>query len=107
MKTWKVLFQPEGKSVQVDEGSTLLEAARRAGIHLNAPCGGLGVCGNCKVEISDGVPAATPAELHRLREEEIARGMRLACRTRVTSDLTVFIPDETRLFDQKIRRRAA
>lgn len=102
MKSHRVLFQPDGRTVQVADGSTLVEAAREAGIHLNSPCGGTGACGNCKVQLTSGDAPVTQAERERLRESDFERGLRLACQVRVGGDITCFIPDETRLSDQKI-----
>jgi len=108
MESFRVLFQPDGRTVDVDEGHTVIDAARKAGIHLNSPCGGTGVCGNCKVLITDGddIPV-TESDREHFREHELEEGYRLACQLRVTSDLTVLIPDETRLSDQKILETGA
>ena len=103
MKAFRVLFQPDGRTVDVERGSTLLDAARKAGLHLNSPCGGVGTCGNCKVQLTAGkFPPLTERELALFRREEIEHGLRLACQVRVTSSVTCLIPDETRLSDQKI-----
>lgn len=103
MKSFRVLFQPDGRTVEVPRLTTLREAARKAGIHLNSPCGGVGACGNCKVRLTAGkAPPLTDRECARFRTEEIEQNLRLACQVRVTSDVTCFIPDETRLSDQKI-----
>ena len=42
------------RSVRARAGQTLLEALRDAGFSLNAPCGGNGTCGQCRVRIGDG-----------------------------------------------------
>ena len=47
----KVTFQPSGRSVYVLPGTTIMEAAGRAGIILQTPCGGKGTCGKCQVKI--------------------------------------------------------
>jgi ferredoxin len=47
-------FEPPDRSVAVAEGTNLLEAARRAGIHLWSGCGGQGTCGQCCVIVTDG-----------------------------------------------------
>jgi uncharacterized 2Fe-2S/4Fe-4S cluster protein (DUF4445 family) len=101
-KTFRVIFQPFGRHVTVAEGQTLLEAARQAGIEMNAPCGGNGTCGGCRVEITRGTPAPTDRGAGQLTIEELGRNLRLACQTRVTRDMTVVIPRETLLFDQQI-----
>jgi len=97
-----VTFQPEGRIVQAVAGATLMDVARAAGIHLNAPCGGMGVCGNCRVILPRTLTEPTPAEREVLRPKELAEGVRLACQARVDADLVVLVPDQTRLWDQKI-----
>ncbi|MBQ4370242.1 MAG: 2Fe-2S iron-sulfur cluster binding domain-containing protein, partial [Oscillospiraceae bacterium] len=54
MKTYAISFEPSGITENVQEGITLLEAARSAGIVLDSPCGGNGTCGKCTVKIDDG-----------------------------------------------------
>jgi uncharacterized 2Fe-2S/4Fe-4S cluster protein (DUF4445 family) len=48
----------------IGHGANILEAARRAGIKIETPCGGIGVCGKCGVGIEgtgDFVPACRTA----------------------------------------------
>lgn len=77
-----VTFVPAGVTAWVESGSTLLEAAKRVGIMLPAPCGGRGVCGSCGVRVLSG-ELSEPDE----REGECIRrapsDVRLACRARV------------------------
>ncbi|MBN2582290.1 MAG: DUF4445 domain-containing protein [Planctomycetes bacterium] len=101
-KTHRVRFQPFGREVRVPDGQTILDAARAAGIEMNAPCGGKGTCGGCRVEITRGTPPASGPAVQRLTAEELQRNLRLACQVRVTCDMTVVIPAETLLFDQQI-----
>ena len=98
----RVTFAPEGRSVFVMTGTSLIEAAGRAGIVLNTPCGGRGTCGNCRVEITLNAPAPSDADRQHLSEDEIESGMRLACQVRVTDEMRVDVPVATRFFDQKI-----
>jgi len=49
-----VTFQPAGTTVSVPAGSPLSEAAALAGIPVEMPCGGKGVCGKCLVRILSG-----------------------------------------------------
>ncbi len=100
--THRVTFEPEGRTVEVPDGWTLLEAAQAGGIPLEAPCGGRGTCGGCRVEIPDRPPDPSEACRTVLSGEEIRRNLRLACQARVTRDMRVVIPDETRHRDQKI-----
>jgi uncharacterized 2Fe-2S/4Fe-4S cluster protein (DUF4445 family) len=103
LRSFRVLFQPDGRTVEAAEGQTLLDAARKAGVFINSPCGGTGVCGNCKVQVvSPGDVPVADEDRERLRSGEIEQGLRLACQFRVARDLTCFIPAETGLADQKI-----
>lgn len=39
------------KNIKVEKGLSLLSAIRAAGDYIQAPCGGKGICGKCKVEV--------------------------------------------------------
>ncbi len=81
-------FEPLGRRARVVLGTTLLEAARQAGVGLNGVCGGAGTCGTCRVRVVAGqVTPSTEAE-----GDVVAEGLRLACQTRVLSDVRVDVP---------------
>lgn len=67
--TYTVCFPESGKSVTVKAGTTVLQAEIAAGMVPDAPCGGQGKCGKCRI-LLDG--------------EEV-----LACRTQVEKDCEV------------------
>jgi uncharacterized 2Fe-2S/4Fe-4S cluster protein (DUF4445 family) len=94
-KKLKIHFSPDNIDVTVAEGSSLLKAALSAGVHINAACGGNGVCGTCKVLIRKGEVDSTQSA--KLSSQEYQQGYRLACQSRVLSDLSVDIPVESRL----------
>ena len=52
-RLYTVCFPEENTSVKVSENSTVMEALKKAGIFLDAPCGGQGTCGKCLVSITD------------------------------------------------------
>ncbi|MCD6519616.1 MAG: DUF4445 domain-containing protein [Anaerolineae bacterium] len=93
----KVRFEPFGVTTEVEAGKTLLEAAIVAGVEIESICGGLGVCGKCRVIVSGGVSAPTSLEIRALTEEELAAGYRLACQAIVESDVEVVVPEESRI----------
>ena len=70
---------------------TLLAAARKANVAIDAPCSGNGVCGKCRVCILSGDTKA-PAPKH-LTKEEFEQGWRLACETTALTDCVVDVPD--------------
>ena len=85
-----VTFLPDGATVEVDVGSGLLEAATAAGVEIDAPCGGQGRCGRCKVTVH-GAGIERPPSAH-LSADDIAAGQALACQTQVMGDIEVSIP---------------
>ena len=54
MKTHTVHFLPADVTVEVDEGTTIAEAAQRVDVFINNLCGGEGVCGKCRVQVTRG-----------------------------------------------------
>ncbi len=68
---YTVTFLPGGERITVS-GGTVLEAQIAAGLRPDAPCGGRGTCGKCKV---------------LLEGTEV-----LACQTAVNRDMTVTLP---------------
>ena len=98
----KVTFQPEGRVVKVSSGTTIKEAARQAGIIIDTPCGGLGLCGKCKVQVAGHVQEPDKIEQKYLSPKELEEGIRLACLAKAANHIVVRIPDEVRLHSQKI-----
>jgi adenylate cyclase len=88
----QVRFEPSGRKVRVIAGSSLLEAARRAGLPLASACGGEALCGRCGVRVLEGGAALPPEgepETRARRRNRAPAGERLACRLVVSNDLTV------------------
>lgn len=88
----KVNFTTNNKSVTVEKGTTILEAARKIGIIIESPCNAVGVCGKCKVkvELSNLVDIIQDGN-HQLPQSEKAQGLVLACGARVMGDINVEI----------------
>ena len=97
MNEAEVIFQPEGRRIDVPEGILLSDAAARAGIPIGLPCGGQGACGKCRVRITDHIPEPTPADKQAFTEKECRQGFRLACQTPVHGPMTVEIPATSRV----------
>ncbi|MDY6954008.1 MAG: ASKHA domain-containing protein, partial [Thermodesulfobacteriota bacterium] len=89
-----ITFEPDQVSIRVDRGTNLLEAALAAGVHINATCGGQGVCGKCQVVIKAGEVESEKTE--KIEDDKYAQGWRQACKTSVLSDCTVLIPVASR-----------
>lgn len=93
--TYSVKFLPHNISVEVDDNESLIRAAMEAGIHINASCGGGGVCGKCRILIEEGMVEGGVSEHLSLEDQE--KGYRLACLSEVTSDIVVRIPVESEM----------
>ena len=91
MNTFVIEFQPSGRTVTVEQGTTVIRAARRAGLHINASCGGTGVCGKCRVLLESGTVEGGISE--KFSSEEIDQGIRQACTARINADVCVRILD--------------
>ena len=94
-KKIKVHFSPDNVDIIVNEGENLLQVAISAGIHINASCGGNGTCGTCKVLLEKG--QVKTGRTPKLSEEEYEQGLRQACQSQVVTDLSVYVPVESRL----------
>ncbi len=76
MQNVKVVFNPSKIEGAVSKGITILEAARKFGITIESPCGGIGKCGK---------------DLVQIRRNRVLETV-LACKTRIEADLEVSIP---------------
>ena len=100
-----VTFKPYDFAVEVEAGENLLRAALNAGVHINASCGGEGVCGKCRIILEEGELECPDTTL--LTQDEWNLGYRQACQCRVLSDVVVRIPPESLLDKKTITRRRA
>ena len=90
----KITFMPAGASFDVPDGTTILVAAVRNGIHLQHDCTEA-ICGTDRVKIVRG--GANLSE--KLDNEELTLGMmnaapddRLGCVAKIHGDVVVKIP---------------
>jgi len=105
MTTYKIKFLPYETEIEIEEGDTLIRAALEAGVHVNASCGGEGVCGKCRVLIEDGMVEGGISE--KLSAQDQENGYRLACQAVVKSDLVVRIPVESAIDPSVLKLQAS
>jgi len=79
-----VTFKPNGILVNVPNNSSLLNAAKLAGISVETPCGGNGVCGRCLVKIEAGKVDFFNNGI--LSDEMLNEGLVLICKTKVLDE---------------------
>jgi len=97
MASFEIIFLPFKKSVKVDKGESILDAAIRMDIPIETICGGKGECGKCKVKIlsSKGFSEITEKEKRLIGKKDLLKGMRLACLTKVYGNLILEVPEES------------
>ena len=93
MTTHTIKFLPHNREIKVNEGESLIRAAMDAGVHINASCGGEGVCGKCRVMLESGEVEGGISD--RLSTADREKGYRLACLSRITGDVVVRVPVES------------
>ena len=71
---YRITFIREKVDLQVPAGMTVLEAEREAGLVPDAPCGGQGKCGKCKVKIDGGMVLACQTQIDRDMEVDTLQG---------------------------------
>jgi len=114
-----IIFQPSGRRGRVPEGTTILDAARRLGVGIEAICGEKLVCGKCRVKIMEGsfpkegivsvmshLSELDEKELKVLKRKDSIDNIRLACSTRILGDVLVFVPEASRTGEQIVSKAA-
>lgn len=76
--TYKITVEPLGRTVEAEEGQTILDACLRAGVWLPHACGH-GLCATCKVQVRDGYVEIGEASPFALMDFEREEGKCLAC----------------------------
>lgn len=74
-----ISFYENETTIEVPLNTTLMDAIRAAGFSIDAPCGGHGKCGKCKVSVLNG---SQP-------------GIHTACTYAITEDLLIQLPDRS------------
>ncbi|WP_342151531.1 hybrid-cluster NAD(P)-dependent oxidoreductase [Methylorubrum sp. SB2] len=86
VRTFRVEFAKTRRVLECPEDTTVLDAARKAGIRLPSSCA-KGLCGTCKSKLTKGTVSMSHAG--GIRQREIDAGMALLCCSKPTSDLVV------------------
>jgi len=114
-----IIFQPSGRRGRVPEGTTILDAARRLGVGIEAVCGEQLVCGKCRVKVMEGsfpkenitssmshLSGLDEKEIKVLKRKDSDEHIRLACSTRIHGDVLVFVPEASRTGKQVVSKAA-
>ena len=114
-----VIFQPSGRRGEVPKGVNIIEASRLLGVDIEALCGEKKVCGKCVVRIEEGhfekynilssrdhVSPWQVEEAKFINEDRRKKGFRLGCVAKITGDILVFVPEESRAGKQIVSKAA-
>lgn len=114
-----IIFQPSGRRGMVPAGTTILDAARKLGVGIEAVCGEQLVCGKCRVKVMEGkfpkegitssmshLNPQDEKETKVLQRKESEENIRLACVTKVYGDILVFVPEASRTGKQVVSKAA-
>jgi ferredoxin len=95
-KPGRVHIMPVDATIDLEPGESIFDGAKRNGIAIPTVCGGKGTCGTCRVLFT--LPAREPTILEKqfIDRGDLARGVRLACRSRPTTDVAVTVLPERR-----------
>ncbi|MBM3742151.1 MAG: DUF4445 domain-containing protein [Actinobacteria bacterium] len=113
----RVVFTPSGLDGVVDDGVTVLEAARKLGADIDSVCGGRGICGRCQITPSTGVfakwgitvsqdslSAPGETEVNYRAKRALVPGNRLGCAAKICGDLVVDVPATSQVHRQVVRK---
>ena len=87
-----ILLDGDVKRITSELGSVFMDIFHKNNIYIEAPCGGKGICGKCKVKLLRGsVSEMTKLESSFLSQMEKEDGYRLACFTKILGDVEIAI----------------
>lgn len=94
--THTVTFLPLNQSIEVQNGTTILEACLDNDIDLEHACGGFCACTTCHVIVKEGEANISEMEFDEEDKLDTCEGVtlrsRLGCQSRVEGNLVVEIP---------------
>lgn len=89
----KIVINGE-KEFESEMGGTVLGMLQSNGIFLSSACGGGGSCGQCRCQVPEGGGEILPTEVGFFSRKQVGEKWRLACQTKVKSDMTIEVPEE-------------
>ena len=95
----KITFMPDGNSIEVPAGTSILNAAKKCGAQVGYACGGVCACSTCHVYVKQGFDSLSDQQE---KEEDILdkafdvrSTSRLGCQAKVNGDIEVEISGES------------
>ncbi len=96
----KLTFFPGGQTIEVKKGTTILEAAEKAGAKMGHACGGVCACSTCHCWVKQGLGSLSEQEEREMDRLDMAFDVkpisRLGCQAEVgDEDLVVELAPES------------
>ena len=91
--SYELSIEPLGRTIEVEEGQTILDASLRAGIYLPHACG-QGYCATCKISVLEGEVDHGNASNFALMDYEREEGKALACCAKLEADTVIEVEIE-------------
>ena len=113
-----LILMPSGRRSEIEDGATVMEAARQMGVEIESICGGRQTCHKCRIIVEEGHfdkhgITSSEVNLSPRTEKEITLlaklgtpEQRLSCDARIHGDLLITIPEGSRAQKQIIRKTA-
>ncbi|MGM0451696.1 MAG: ASKHA domain-containing protein [Thermodesulfobacteriota bacterium] len=98
-----IKIHPLDVAVHARRGETVRDVLFRAGVELDTPCNGDGICGKCLICV-ESPKNVRPTTHKEITDEQMADGIRLACQLVVHTDMTIrllseYAQDEHRILE--------
>lgn len=95
MKKHRITFLPSERIFDVEDEETILDAAMRAGVYINASCGGNSSCGKCRIKVIEG--SVISSRHPKITRTDYNKGYRLACKSKPNGNVVVEVPLESQI----------
>ncbi|MFZ1481471.1 MAG: NADH:ubiquinone reductase (Na(+)-transporting) subunit F [Paracoccaceae bacterium] len=83
----------DSRDIRARTGNKLLTELADDGLAIPSACGGVGTCGQCRVQVVAGRVPALQTETALLSRKDIAEGVRLACQITLRDDMAIILPE--------------
>src|SRR5262245_44556117 len=97
----KITFLPDGNSIEVSRGTSILQAAKKAHAQVGFACGGVCACSTCHVYVREGFDSLSEQQENEEdildKAFDVRPTSRLGCQSKVADeDVVVEITRESR-----------
>jgi ferredoxin, 2Fe-2S len=97
----KITFMPDGASIDVAAGTSILQAAKKCHAQVGYACGGVCACSTCHVYVKQGGDSLSEQQENEMdildKAFDVRASSRLGCQTKVADeDVVVEISRESR-----------